>query len=161
RPMFLYVDEFQNFTTDTVAYLLSEARKFGLYLTLANQNLAQLSANSGRQSVLDAVLGNVGTTLILRLGALDADKMDIYTRPELQAQDLQNLPDFHAAGRLLVKNCPSRPFVFKTLAGLDITDQIHADDVINISRNKYASPVRQVEEGIKARRSMYKYCVET
>lgn len=161
RPMFLYVDEFQNFTTDTVAYLLSEARKFGLYLTLANQNLAQLSANSGRQSILDAVLGNVGTTLIFRLGALDADKMDIYTRPELQAQDLQNLPDFHAAGRLLVKNCPSRPFVFKTLAGLDITDQIHADDVINISRNKYATPVKQVEEGIKARRTMYKYCVET
>ncbi len=49
-PMFLYVDEFQNFTTDTVAHLLSEAKKFGLYLTLANQNLAQLFTNSGRQN---------------------------------------------------------------------------------------------------------------
>ncbi|MFH1025702.1 MAG: type IV secretion system DNA-binding domain-containing protein, partial [Nitrospirota bacterium] len=56
KPIFLYVDEFQNFTTDSVAHLLSEARKFGIYLTLANQNLAQLSANKGRQNILDAVL---------------------------------------------------------------------------------------------------------
>ena len=161
RPMFLYVDEFQNFTTDTVAYLLSEARKFGLYLTLANQNLAQLSATSGRQNILDAVLGNVGTTLIFRLGAVDAAKMDVYTRPELQAQDLQELPDFHAAGRLLVKNSPSRPFVFKTISGLEVRDGIDVNSIVSASRRKYAMPTKQVEEGITARRSMYKYYVET
>jgi hypothetical protein len=161
RPTFLYVDEFQNFTTDTVAYLLSEARKFGLYLTLANQNLAQLSANSGKQNILDAVLGNVGTMLLFRLGAMDAGRMDIYTRPDLQAQDLQELPDFHAAGRLLVNNSPSKPFVFKTQPGIEITDEIDVSSIISASMRKYAMPTKQVEEEIAARASMYKYSVKT
>lgn len=153
KPMFLYVDEFQNFTTDTVAHLLSEARKFGLFLTLANQNLAQLSANSGKQNILDAVLGNVGTTLIFRLGAVDADKMQIYTRPELDAQDLQDLPDFHMAGRLLVKNCPSRPFVSRTLPNGKVSDCADAESIIEASREKYAVPTEKVEEEIIKRRS--------
>ncbi len=158
RSMFLYVDEFQTFTTDTVAHLLSEARKFGLYLTLANQNLAQLSINinTGRQNVLDAVLGNVGTMLLFRLGAVDAAKMEIYTRPELDAQDLQELPDFYAAGRLLVNNSPSKPFVFKTLPGLEITNVIDVNSVISTFRKKYAMPTKQVEEEIINRRESYK-----
>ncbi|MBI4691209.1 MAG: ATP-binding protein [Nitrospirae bacterium] len=157
RPLFLYVDEFQNFTTDTVAYLLSEARKFGLYLTLANQNLSQLSANSGRQSILDAVLGNVGTTLIFRLGAVDSEKMQIYTKPEFDAQDLQNLPDFHTAGRLLVKNCPSRPFVLRTLPYMKINNYADAESIIEASRGKYALPTEQVEQEIILRRESYKF----
>lgn len=157
KPLSLYVDEFQNFTTDTVAHLLSEARKFGLYLTLANQNLAQLSANSGKHSILDAVLGNVGTTLIFRLGAVDADKMQIYTRPELDAQDLQNLPDFHMAGRLLVKNCPSRPFVSKTLPNGKVLDCADIESIIEASRGKYAIPTEQVEQKIILRRESYKF----
>ena len=160
RPLFLYVDEFQNFTTDTVAYLLSEARKFGLYLTLANQNLAQLSTNSGRQNILDAVLGNVGTMLLFRLGAVDAGRMDIYTRPELQAQDLQELPDFHAAGRLLVNNAPSKPFVFKTLPPLETEDGIDINLAVSNSRRKYATSTKQVEEDIMTRRVAYKYNAE-
>ena len=63
RQMFLYVDEFQNFTTDSVVHMLSESRKFGLSLTLANQNLSQLKVNQGRNNVLDSVLGNVALCL--------------------------------------------------------------------------------------------------
>jgi len=161
RPMFLYVDEFQNFTTDTVAYLLSEARKFGLYLTLANQNLAQLDSHDGKQNILDAVLGNVSTTLIFRLGAVDANKIQVYTNPAFEAQDLQDLPDFHSVGRLMIKNAPSRPFVFKTSAVLEVTDGIDAGSVVSISRGKYAASIKEVDDGIMARRVMYKHCIET
>lgn len=148
-PFFLYVDEFQNFTTDTVAHLLSEARKFGIYLTLANQNLSQLSSGSGNKNILDAVLGNVGTTLIFRIGAIDSQKMEIYTKPELFAQELQDLPDFHVAGRILVKNSPSRPFVFQTLAPEERMNHIDTTNIIvEISRKKYTQPINQVEENI-------------
>lgn len=161
KPMFLYVDEFQNFTTDTVAHLLSEARKFGLYLTLANQNLAQLSTNRGKQNIMDAVLGNVGTTLIFRLGAVDADRMQIYTKPELDAQDLQYLPDFHVAGRLLVKNCPSRPLVAKTLPLRKVSNCVAVESIIETSRIKYAVSTKEVEENIINRRFSYRNSVET
>ncbi|MBE0427236.1 MAG: type IV secretion system DNA-binding domain-containing protein [Nitrospirae bacterium] len=154
-PFFLYVDEFQNFTTDAVAHLLSEARKFCIYLTLANQNLSQLSTGSGSKNILDAVLGNVGTTLILRIGAIDSQKMEIYTKPELLAQDLQDLPDFHVAGRILVKNTPSRPFVFETLLPEKRSNHKHIDKIIESSNRKYTTPVKKVEEDINSWRINY------
>lgn len=100
RLLFLYVDEFQNFVTDTITYLISEARKFGIYFTLANQNLAQLTINTVKQNIIESVLGNVGTTLFSDLVL----KMEAYTKPILYANDLQELPDFYVAGRLLIKN---------------------------------------------------------
>ncbi|MEW6418369.1 MAG: type IV secretion system DNA-binding domain-containing protein [Nitrospirota bacterium] len=157
HPFFLYIDEFQNFTTNTVAHLLSEARKFGIYLTLANQNLSQLSTGSGKQNILDAVLGNVGTILIFRLGAVDAEKMQIYTKPVLCDQDLQDIPDYHVAGRLLVKNSPSRPFVFETLPSQGMTDNRNIDAIIKASQKKYTTPVSKVEEEILAWRTDYKH----
>ncbi len=71
-------------------------------------------------------------------------------------QDLQGLPDFHAAGRLLINNSPSKPFVFKTLSGLEITDGIDVSSAISTSRKKYATPTKQVEEEIINRRELYK-----
>ena len=68
-PFHLYVDEFQNFVNDGVAFMLAEARKFGLYLTLANQNLSQLAASQGRQNLVDAVLGNVGSLIAFNRSA--------------------------------------------------------------------------------------------
>ncbi len=156
RLMFLYVDEFQNFTTDSVAYLLSEARKFGLSLTLANQNLSQLSANDGKQNILDSVLGNVGTILMFRLGIMDIEKMQAYTRPELYAQDLQELPDYHVASRLMINNSPSKPFVFKTMP-IDQNDGVvWWGEIVNISRKRYARPTNKVMENIIKRREYYK-----
>lgn len=156
RTMFLYVDEFQNFMTDTVSYLISESRKFGIYLTLANQNLSQLSANSGKQNILDSVIGNVGNILMFRLGATDAEKMQAYTKPELMANDLQTLPNFHVAGRLLVKNSPTRTFVFKTLPMRDVINTEDENTLIHISRQRYATPTKKVEMEIFGRWTAYK-----
>ncbi|WP_295387745.1 hypothetical protein [uncultured Thiodictyon sp.] len=111
RPFHLYVDEAQNFVTDTVADLLSEARKFGLHLTLANQNLAQMA---GQTELVSSLLGNVGTLLLFRLGILDAERLANFMRPELGAHHLQDLPNYHVAARLLVDGRPSRAFVFRT-----------------------------------------------
>ncbi len=155
RSMFLYVDEFQNFTTDTVAHLLSESRKFGISLILANQNLSQLLNSRGSYSVIDAVLGNVGTMLIFRLGAVDAERMQIYTKPELEAQDLQNLPDFHVAARLLNNNTPTRPFVFKTVQAPNISRDIDINRIVNAARKEYMRSTIEVEDEIIKRRTSY------
>ncbi len=116
-PHYLYIDEFQNFTTDTVAHMMSEARKFELRLVLANQNLGQLESNQHGYGagVLEAVLGNAASMLTFRTGVTDAEKVKAYMEPEYSAQDLQYLPDFHVAAKLLVRNIPAHPFVFQTL----------------------------------------------
>lgn len=153
--MSLYIDEFQNFTTDSVAYLLSEARKFGIHLTLANQNLAQLSAGGGKQNILDSVLGNVGSMIILRLGAIDSEKMAIYTKPELDSQDLQELPDFTAAARILSCNAPTRPFVFKTVPMVEAGRSAHVSEIVANSRRTYTRLTEEVEKAINERREKY------
>lgn len=160
KQMFLYVDEFQNFTTDSVAHLLSEARKFGICLTLANQNLSQLSANKGKQNILDSVLGNVGSTIVFRLGARDAENMEVYTKPELRAQDLQELPDYSAAVRLLNNNAPTMPFVFNTLQMRQLADCSKAEEIISLSTIKYTKPIAEIENNIIKRRTRYSEEVE-
>ena len=115
RPYYLYVDEFQNITTSTIAGMLSEARKFGLCLTLANQNMAQISDKRKDQGIMEAVLGNVATTLFFRMGPKDAETLDSYVKPHLSARDLQHLPDHQIACRMLNGNAPTTPFVFDTL----------------------------------------------
>jgi len=156
RTMYLYIDEFQNFTTDSVAFLLSESRKFGLALTLANQNLAQLRTSSNHNDILDSVLGNVGSTFMLRLGILDAEVMHVYTKPELDAQDLQNQPDFHVAARMLNSNAPGKPFVFKTMPATSTVNPDLASKIKVLSRLKYAQDTSIVEIEIKRRRTSYK-----
>ena len=153
RPFFVYIDEFQHFTTDTVAYVLSESRKYGLALTLANQTLSQLLVNRGRQNVLDAVLGNCGTMLTFRLGSIDAERLEPYTKPEFTARDLQDLPDFHAAARLLVGNRPTRPFVLATLPPLASDCPADATEILAASRARCARPVAEVEQEILQRRA--------
>jgi GTPase SAR1 family protein len=155
RPFRMFIDEFQNFTTDTVTSLLSEARKYRLYLTLAHQNLAQISSGTGRQSILEAVLGNVGSLLLFRLGAIDALKMEAYTKPELEAEDLQELPDYQAAARLQINNRLSRPFVLKTLPVSAKVDAAESRTIIQESKGKYTRPTVKVEEGLLRRRTSY------
>lgn len=113
-PVNIYVDEFQNFVSDNVASMLSEARKFGLRLTLANQTLAQLRAGSGRQDLLETVLGNVGNVILFRLGVPDADRLQLFTEPYTR-QEMQELPNFYALARLLTPSGPVRPLIMKTL----------------------------------------------
>lgn len=114
KPMNIYVDEFQNFVSDNMASMLSEARKFGLRLVLANQTLGQLKANTGNQDLLEAVLGNVGNIILFRLGVPDADRLRLFLDPFTQ-KEMQELPNFHALVRLLTANGPVRPVVMQTL----------------------------------------------
>ena len=114
KTFHLYVDEFQNFVTDSAASLLAEARKFGLHLTLANQTLAQLHAHPGRQNLLETILGNVGNLMLFRLGVPDAQRLRMFTEPHLPAEEIQRLPNYHAFARLLAAHGPVEPFVFAT-----------------------------------------------
>ena len=113
RPVNIYVDEFQNFVSDNVASMLSEARKFGLRLTLANQTLTQLRSNPGRQDLLETVLGNVGNMILFRLGVPDSNRLAQFIEP-FTPQQMQEMPNFHALTRLLTEEGPVRPLVMRT-----------------------------------------------
>ena len=115
RPFYLYIDEFQTLATPTVVGLLSEARKFGLSLIMANQHLAQLTEGGDARGVAEAILGNVATMLMFRIGHRDAAELEAYTRPQLDAHDLQRLPDRHLVCRMMRDNVPIDPFVMTTL----------------------------------------------
>ncbi len=109
RPHYLYVDEFQSFTSRTVPQLLAEVRKYGLGLILANQNLQQL-----REPTVHAVLGNVGTMLFFRPGPLDTERIQPYVEPTFSRPEILGLPNFSIVGRLLVDDVPRTPFLFNT-----------------------------------------------
>ena len=110
-PFFLYIDEFQNFVTDSLATMLAEARKFGLGLILAHQYLAQLPL-----SLRAAVLGNVGSTVLFRLGAADAQILEPDFNPHFTTHDLQHLPPYHSAVKLLARGKELSPFLARTLS---------------------------------------------
>jgi hypothetical protein len=113
KPVNIYVDEFQNFVSDNMASMLSEARKFGLRLILANQTLGQLAASQGKEDLTNTVLGNVGHLIFFRLGIPDAEKLQGFTRP-FTPDDMQKLPNYHAFARVLTKEGPVDPVVMKT-----------------------------------------------
>jgi hypothetical protein len=107
---FIYVDEFQHFVTDSLATMLSESRKFGLGLILAHQYLAQLT-----DSVRDAVLGNVGSMMVFRIGASDAEQLENEFSPPFTAGDLMALPRYNAAVKVLARGEALAPFSARTL----------------------------------------------
>ncbi len=151
-PFNLYVDEFQNFVTDSIAGLVAEARKFGLQLTLANQTLAQLAATRGQQNLLEAILGNVGNMIAFRLGVPDAERLALFTEPDLPRQELQRLPNYHAFARLLTAERPVDPFVFKSAPPTKTSP--HAKQTlakIRANQVRWASPLAQIEQEITRR----------
>ncbi len=110
RPVFVYIDEFQNFTTLALAEMLAELRKYAVGFVLANQYLHQLDA-----PVQHAVLGNAGTLISFRLGAEDAPLISREMEERFSPTDLLRLPNQHIAIRLLINGEPSRPFSARTL----------------------------------------------
>ncbi len=114
RPVNIYIDEFQNFVSDHSASMLSEARKFGLRLHLANQTLSQLSSPSRHENILDSVLGNVGNLIFFRLGVTDAERLQAHFTPFTSRQMIE-LKNYHALARLLTDEGPLQPFIFETL----------------------------------------------
>ena len=151
KPFSVFVDETQNFLTPTLAAMLAEARKFGLRLTLANQNLSQLSGH-GRHDLLQALLGNVGSLALFRLGPVDARSMALYTRPAFDETMLERLPNFHAVGRILTNEGPLEPVVFRTLPPVTPQSKGVAGRVRQKQR-RFTRLVLLVEAEIRARRT--------
>lgn len=110
----VYIDEFQNFVSENIADMFSEARKFGLRMHVANQHLGQLRMSRGRNSVMDSILGNVGNMILFRLGVQDAERLEKFCEPVTRKQ-MQELPNYHALTRIQTPEGPVRPFVMKTL----------------------------------------------
>lgn len=154
NPYYLYIDEFQNFTTDTIAHLLSESRKYGLRLTLANQHLTQINVGTGAGNIAASVLANVGSILAMRLGASDSEALKGILGRKLEPRIMQNLPDFHAAARLIQEGRPTDAFVFQTLPPATQEKNLKVQRIIRQSnRWKYTRPAAEVEQEIARRQT--------
>jgi len=148
KDFFLYVDEFQNFVTESFANILSEARKYRLNLIIADQYIGQLITHASTK-VRDAVFGNVGTLIIFRTGAADAEFLEKEFTPEFTALDLVNLPNFNIYLKLMIDGVTSRPFSAKTLPPTpSIETKSNREKIIEASRKKYSRSRKEVEEEI-------------
>ena len=148
KDFYLYVDEFQNFVTDSFASILSEARKYRLNLTVAHQYTAQLVSDKGA-NVRDAVFGNVGTIIVFRVGADDAEFLEKEFEPEFTPQDIVNLPNFKVYLKLMIDGVTSRPFSAKTIPPLASSGGKEIEDkVIQTSRELYCREREIVEKEI-------------
>ncbi|MBM3269134.1 MAG: type IV secretion system DNA-binding domain-containing protein [Candidatus Sericytochromatia bacterium] len=141
RPFHLYVDEFQTFATENFVTLLSEGRKFGLSLVLANQFLSQIE----NQRIVEAIAGNVGTILAFRIGAMDAERMALEFAPTVTKHDLINLANFHVYARMLISGQATRPFSLRTAFRPAEVDTPAAAEVRDRSRRRYGRPRAEVE----------------
>lgn len=149
KDFYLYVDEFQNFTTEAFASILSEARKYRLNLIIAHQYVGQLVSETSTR-VRDAVFGNVGTMIFFRVGATDAEFLEKEVEPEFTIQDLVDLPNYNIYLKLMVNGVASRPFSATTLPPLAITVAMApSSEIINNSRKRYARSAAEVEANIK------------
>lgn len=141
KDFYFYVDEFQNFATESFNNILSEARKYRLSLTIANQFLAQIE-DSG---VKDAVFGNIGTMITFRVGASDASELAQEFSPPFEAQDIINLPKQHIYLKMIIDGQAEAPFSAKALT-VDLSKKSDfVDEIIESSRKQFANPVEQVE----------------
>ena len=146
RDFILYIDEFQNFATDSFATILSEARKYRLSLVLANQYLAQMD-----EATADALFGNVGSLLAFQVGARDAEVLAEQFGGDVTPQDLMALPRYRAYLRLLIDGMPSRPFSIETIPPQAYDAKLARSGVIRrTSRHRYARPATLVEDEIRA-----------
>jgi hypothetical protein len=148
RDFFLYVDEFQNFATESFASILSEARKYRLSLVLAHQYIGQLVSHEGNTKVRDAVFGNVGTIITFRIGAADAEFMEKEFMPEFLEQDLVNLAKANIYTKLMIDGVASRPFSAGTLPPQKPPLVSYRDVIIRNSRERYGTPRKVVEARI-------------
>jgi hypothetical protein len=144
-PFYLYVDEFQNFATDSFATILSEARKYGLYLTVANQYTAQMM-----QEVKDAVFGNVGSIIAFRMSADDARTMLRYFEPKFTEFDLIHMHNRHCIISMTIDGEKSTAFSAITL-DLPDPDQDHTPEIVSHTHLTYGRGREEVEATMNAR----------
>ena len=148
RDFYLYVDEFQNFATDSFSNILSEARKYRLNLIMAHQYIGQLVTDTST-AVRDAVFGNVGTMVSFRVGAEDAEFLEKEFTPEFLQDDLIRLANRDVYTKLMIGGITSRPFSAKTITiPLIPKDDKKRDEMIWFSRSKYSRSKEAVENEI-------------
>lgn len=151
KDFFLYVDEFQNFATESFANILSEARKYRLALILANQYIAQLVQSVGGNkstAVRDAIFGNVGTIISFRVGAEDAEYLEKEFAPEFTATDVVNLAKYNTYLKLMIDGVASRAFSATTLPPYPRPAISYREDIVKHSRETYGTDREEVEAGI-------------
>ncbi|KKU11709.1 MAG: hypothetical protein UX16_C0007G0009 [Parcubacteria group bacterium GW2011_GWB1_45_7] len=149
RDFYLYIDEFQNFSTESFSNILSEARKYRLSLTLAHQYIAQL-IDENNTTVRDAIFGNVGTMVLFRIGPKDAEFLEPEFAPRFMEGDLVNLPKYNAYVRLMIDGVPAAPFSAETLPPHKKPTETFVDVIIENTRRKYGTAKEKVEERIRA-----------
>jgi hypothetical protein len=142
----LYVDEFQNFATDSFESIMSEARKYRLNLILAHQFMAQLT-----DKIRSAVLGNVGTIISGRIGIEDAEILVKKFAPVFDAEDLTKLPNYQAITTVMINGVPSSPFSMSLTSPMGIPNSNLKDALKRLSASKYGKPRAQVEQEIASR----------
>ena len=142
RPFYLYVDEFQNFATDSFATILSEARKYGLNLTVANQYISQMS-----ETVRDAVFGNVGTVISFRVSADDAPILSKQFEPQFEPNDLLQMHNRNFVINMVIKGEKSPAFNASTLT-LPTPQMDNTKLIIENTRQNYSRPRAEIEVAI-------------
>lgn len=145
KDFYLYIDEFQNYTTPSIATILSEARKYRLCLTIAHQFIGQLT-----EQIRDAVFGNVGTAVSFRIGVEDSEFMEKQFAPVFSARDLINIDNYNAYIRMLINDKTSAPFNFQTLPPRKPNPEM-AKAIRELSRLKYGKDRKIVEAEIMER----------
>lgn len=148
RDFYLYIDEFQNFTTESIGIILSEARKYHLNLIIAHQFIKQLKEN-----IRDSVFGNVGSIVSFRIGPDDAEYMKNKFEPVFTPSDLMNIDNLNSYVNLLIDGQTSRPFSMRVLTELvfGAGSKEYAEKLRQISRLRYGKPREEVEDQIKAK----------
>jgi len=145
KDFYLYVDEFQNFATEALSTILSEARKYRLNLTMANQYIAQMP-----DEVRDAVFGNVGSILSFQVGFDDAEYVSQQFGEEVLPSDLVSLSKYTAYMRLLVDGMPSKTFSLDTLPPPQFEkDMERIANITKVSRERYSKKVTLIQDKIK------------
>jgi len=153
KDFYVYIDEFQNFITDSISTILAEARKYKLNLTLAHQYIGQLTEGAGvgnknyGDKIKDAIFGNVGTFIAFRIGVEDAEVITKQMAPVVNEYDLINIERFNAYVRLLVDNQPTKAFNVHTFPPI-LGNPTVAQDVKEFSRWKYGNDKNRVEAQI-------------
>jgi hypothetical protein len=143
RPFYLYVDEFQNFATESFSVILSEARKYALNLTIANQYISQME-----EHVRGAVFGNVGTMITFRVSPDDSPFLIKYFEPQFEASDLSNMHNRHFVTSMTI-NGEKAPAFSGTTLNIPQSQTDYSNDIVIYSRQSYTNTKTQVEDNIR------------
>lgn len=150
KDFYLYIDEFQNFTTDSIAIILSEARKYLLNLIIAHQYIGQLVKNNDT-TIRDAVFGNVGTIVSFKIGVEDAETLAKEFAPVFNQYDVLNVEQYSSYVKLLVQNQTVRPFSMRGIPLEKGYGKEVVDAIVELSRLKFGRPREEIEQEILER----------